>query len=348
MACLAISRELRSVLLNHRPAAAIHHLERKNVLTAIASRDNHRVELRHLQYFVAVAEELSFTRASRRLHVVQSGVSSAIQSLERELGAGLFDRDRHRVALTDAGEALLPEARATLAAARAAADAVSEARGGLRGTLTIGTMLSTGRVDLPALLGQFHGEHPGVVVRLRLAAGGAAELAREVAGGRLDLAVLALTGRPPAGLTLQPLTEEPLLLACPPGHPLAGEPAVTLDRLAGEPFIDFPPGWGNRTVVDRAFAAAGLDRQVLFEVADYAAATGLVRHGLGIAFLPSSAPVDIADLGRPRLSPRPLLWRLRVATPSGRRPSAAARAFLAALAEAVPGPGGAGGAPDAQ
>jgi DNA-binding transcriptional LysR family regulator len=83
-------------------------------------RDNGRVELRHLEYFVAVAEELSFTRASRRLHVVQSGVSSAIQSLERELGAALFDRDRHRVALTDAGQALLPEARATLAAAQAA------------------------------------------------------------------------------------------------------------------------------------------------------------------------------------------------------------------------------------
>jgi DNA-binding transcriptional LysR family regulator len=66
------------------------------------------MELRHLEYFVAVAEELSFTRASRRLHVVQSGVSSSIQGLERELAAVLFDRDRHRVALTDAGHALLP------------------------------------------------------------------------------------------------------------------------------------------------------------------------------------------------------------------------------------------------
>ena len=95
---------------------------------------------------MVVAEELSFTRASRRLHVVQSGVSSAIQGLERELGATLFDRDRHRVALTDAGLALLPEARATLAAAQAARDAVAQARAGLRGTLTVGTMLSTGSV----------------------------------------------------------------------------------------------------------------------------------------------------------------------------------------------------------
>jgi DNA-binding transcriptional LysR family regulator len=304
------------------------------------------VELRHLQYFVAVAEELSFTRASRRLHVVQSGVSSAIQSLERELGTGLFDRDRHRVALTDAGQALLPEARTTLAAAQAALDAVSEAGGGLRGTLTIGTMLSTGPVNLPALLGRFHEAHPRVNVRLRLAPGGSAELAREVVTGRLDLALLALTGRPPAGLSLRPLASEPLLLICRPGHPLTAGPPVSLEQLAAEPFIDFPPGWGNRAVVDRAFASAGLDRQVLFEVADYAAAAGLVRHGLGIAFLPASTTADISDLAQLRLSPRPLQWRLSVATPSARRPSASARAFLATLTAATPrrgAPGPAGG-----
>ncbi len=102
--------------------------------------------LESLRKFVVVAEELSFTKAARRLHVVQSGVSSAIQGLERELGAVLFDRDRHRVALTDAGQALLPEARATLAAAQAAQDAVAQARAGLRGTLIVGTLTSTGRV----------------------------------------------------------------------------------------------------------------------------------------------------------------------------------------------------------
>src|ERR1700691_2603506 len=99
-------------------------------------RDDRGMELRHLEYFVAVAEELSFTRASRRLHVVQSGVSSSIQGLERELGVVLFDRERHRVTLTDAGRALLPEARTTLAAAQAAAEAVAEAAAGLRGSLT--------------------------------------------------------------------------------------------------------------------------------------------------------------------------------------------------------------------
>lgn len=289
------------------------------------------MELRHLEYFVAVAEELSFTRAARRLRVVQSGVSSAIQGLERELRAALFDRDRHKVALTDAGEALLPEARATLAAAQAAREAVGEARGGLRGTVTVGTMLSTGTVNLPELLGRFHATHPGVVVRLRLAAAGSAGLAREVISGSLDLAIASLPGQPPAGLAIRPISEELLLLACGTGHPLTARSGVTLDQLAGEAFIDFPPGWGNRAVVDRAFAAAGLDRQVPFEVADFAAAAGLVRTGLGIAFLPASVATALSDLAVVEVTGHALIWSISVATPAHRRMSAAARAFLGEL-----------------
>lgn len=288
------------------------------------------MELRHLEYFVAVAEELSFTRASRRLHVVQSGVSSAIQGLERELGAALFERDRHRVTLTDAGQALLPEARATLAAAEAAADAVAETRAALRGTLTIGTMLSTAQVDLPALIARFHAEHPGVVVRTRILPGGSSDLAREVAAGGLDLAVLSVPGDPPAGLALRPLSEEPLVLVCHPGHRLAGTSAVPIGRLAAETFIDFPAGWGNRAVADRAFAAAGLDRQVSFEVGDLATAAGLVRNGLGVAFVPASAAAGFGGLPQCGVSPR-LVWPISVATPTARRPSAAARAFLTYL-----------------
>ena len=288
------------------------------------------MELRHLQFFVAVAEELSFTRASRRLHVVQSGVSSAIQGLERELGAALFDRDRHRVALTDAGLALLPEARATLAAAQAAQDAVAQARAGLRGTLTVGTMVSIGTVDVAGLLGRFHLSHPGVSVHLRHAPGGSAGLAAQVIAGELDLALLALPGPAPAGLRLQPLAEEPLVLIAAPGHLLAGQRGVTLAQLAEEDFVDFPPGWGNRTVADRAFAAAGLDRRVPFEVTEFISAAGLVRNGLAIAFIPQSA-TDLTGLAVIGLDGPVLTWRISVATPTARRLSAAARAFVAEL-----------------
>jgi DNA-binding transcriptional LysR family regulator len=289
------------------------------------------VELRHLEYFVAVAEELSFTRASRRLHVVQSGVSSAIQGLERELGATLFDRDRHRVILTEAGRALLPEARATLAAAQAATDAVAETSAGLRGTLAIGTMISTGRIDVPALLGMFHEQHPGVLVRLRVLPGGSAELAREVASGGLDLALLSLPGEAPAGLNVRPLAREPLVLICAARHPLAAAPSATLGELANETFIDFPAGWGTRTVTDRAFAAAGLERQVAFEVPDYTTAAGLARNGLGVAFVPRAAAERLDGVARTGVAPVPLNWHIQVATAAARRPSAAARAFLADL-----------------
>ena len=288
------------------------------------------MELRHLEYFVAVAEELSFTRASRRLHVVQSGVSSAIQGLERELGAALFDRDRHRVTLTEAGRALLPEARATLAAAQAAADAVAETTAGLRGALSIGTMISTGPVGLPVLLGRFHEQHPGVLVKLRVMPGGSAELAREVISGGLDLALLSLPGEAPAGLAVRPLAQEPLALICAAKHPLASVESVPLETLAEEAFIDFPVGWGTRAVVDRAFAAAGIDRQVSFEVADYATAAGLVGNGLGVAFVPASTAASLDGVARVRVD-APLDWRILVATAATRRASAAARAFLAEL-----------------
>lgn len=293
------------------------------------------MELRHLECFLAVAEELSFTRASRRLHVVQSGVSSSIQALERELGAVLFDRDRHRVALTDAGQALLPEARATLAAAQAARDAVGEARGGLRGTVTVGTMQSTGRLDVPELLGRFHTTHPGVAVRLRLSAVGSAGLAAEVVSGALDLALLSLPGHRPAGLALRFVSSEPLLAVCNPAHPLAARRSVTLEEIADDAFIDFTPGWGNRAVVDRAFAAAGLDRQVPFEVADFASAAALVRHGLGIAFLPASVAAQTPGLSAIEVTGQPLDWQISVATPAQRRVPAASRAFLAELLRAA-------------
>lgn len=191
-------------------------------------------------------------------------------------------------------------------------------------------MLSTGSLDLPDLLGRFHRTHPGVVVRLRLAPGGSAELAREVIGGSLDLALLSVPGQPPAGLTVHVLSEEPLLIVCRPDHPIAAAASPDLGTLAAEPFIDFPPGWGNRAVVDRAFAAAGLDRQVLFEVADFITAAALVRQGLGVAFVPASAMAPFDGLASAEVD-GVLRWRVSVATPAGRRAPAAVTAFLAEL-----------------
>jgi len=226
------------------------------------------MELRHLATFVAVAEEGSFTRASSRLHVVQSAVSAGVRTLERELGAALFDRTTHRVELTDAGVALLPEARATLVAARAAREAVDAVRGGLRGTVTLGIMQTgaAGAIDIAALLAAFRADHPDVELRARQ--GHSADMAAQVRDGGLDFAFLALPRRRAGGLHLTPLGQEPMLLAVHERHPLARRTDVELTALGDEVFADGPETWGTRMTVDRAFAAAGAERHVTVEVND--------------------------------------------------------------------------------
>ncbi|MEV6701721.1 LysR family transcriptional regulator [Streptomyces sp. NPDC051453] len=290
------------------------------------------MELRHLEYFVAVAEELSFTGAARRLHVVQSGVSATIRDLEREVGAALFDRSRQRVELTGAGAALLPEALATLDAARGALDAVRASRGVVRGTLHIGYLTAVRLLDLPSLLESFHAEHPDVALRLRVSPSGSAGLARSLLAGRLDLAILSLPGapgKPPAGLTLRQVASVPMVLVVPAGHRLAARDAVCLADLADEQFIDFPVGYGNRDLIDRAFATTGIERRVALEVTDISAASAFVRHRLGIAFLPEfAAPPDEAGVRVLNLLDAPLRFDLHVATASARRPSAALEALL--------------------
>src|SRR6201992_1516299 len=214
-------------------------------ITGTATGDNQRVELHQLEYFVAVAEELSFTRGARRAHVVQSAVSAAITRLERELHAPLFERTRRRVALTDAGSALLPEARATLAAAQGARDAVAAVRGGLRGSVTLGMMLSTGPLDMAAVLGRFSAAHPDVVVQARQAAEGTAAHLRDLREGALDLALVALAGSPPPGIVTWPLASEHLSLLAPPDGPYARRARVRPGRGAPGPVHRGPGGLGQ-------------------------------------------------------------------------------------------------------
>jgi DNA-binding transcriptional LysR family regulator len=297
------------------------------------------MELRHLAYFVAVAEESSFTRAAERLHVVQSGVSAAIKALEHELDAPLLERTSKRVALTDAGAALLPRARAALDAARAARDAVDQVRGGLRGTLRIGTLTSIGLVDLPALLGHFHRTHPDVTLELSVSTRGSGGLVDALTDGRLDLALVSVPGRPPAGAHLRQLLHYPMELVLPAGHRLVTAPAVRIADLADEQFVDFPAGYGNRRVVDRAFAAAGVDRQVALEVIDITTGASFVRHGLGIAILPRFAVPDEVDLVVRPVADADLDWPLAVATSAVRAPSAAALALLGMIDDFLRPPG---------
>ncbi|MFJ1997378.1 LysR family transcriptional regulator [Streptomyces asiaticus] len=287
------------------------------------------MELRQLECFVAVAEERSFTRAAARLHLVQSTVSATIAALEKELAAPLLVRTTRRVSLTDAGLELLPKARAALDAVRDARDVVHAVQGGLRGTLRIGTMSSLGLIDLPALLGRFHRDHPEVSVRLATAAscGGSPALITALAEGRLDLAFVSIPGQHPTTARLRHLTSVRLDLVVPREHPLADRGTATISDLAGEPFIDFPSGYGNRAVTDRAFTAAGLRRHVTIEITDIAAGVDFVRNRLGLALLPRGAVGPDDDLTTLGIADADLDWPISLAAPAERAPSAAARAF---------------------
>jgi DNA-binding transcriptional LysR family regulator len=289
------------------------------------------VELRQLSHFVAIAEDGSFTKAARRLNYVQSALSVSVQALERELAVRLFDRTTHRVTLTAAGEALLPAARRTLAAAEETRDAAAAVKGVLRGKLRVGIMQSFAFADVPGVLGRFHREHPGVEIQVRPSAGGSAALLEDIRQGGLDIAFTALFD-PAPGVDAVPLGSEELFLLAASQQAPAGRGPVTLDTLVDAAFVDFPTGWGIRTAVDQAFAAAGLNRRVTMEIADVTTLLQLLRAGLGIALLPRSLiPSGERVLHRRAVSPR-VSWHVVMATPSGRT-NAAAKALSKLVAE---------------
>jgi DNA-binding transcriptional LysR family regulator len=283
------------------------------------------VELRQLNHFVAVAEEQSFTKAARRLSYVQSALSVSIQSLERELGVRLFERTTHRVALTDAGDALLPSARETLASAERTREIAEALRGLLRGTVRIGIMQSFGFLDIADLLGRFHRQHPDVEIQIRPSAGGSQALVEELKSGGIDIGFVSVM-EDPVGVSTSELGVEELHLVGMPELLPARRARVQLRALADATFIDFPAGWGIRAAVDQAFAAAGIDRRPTIEVADVGACLHLLRAGLGVALLPQSLLDGDDRLQSRRLASR-LTWRVVMALPSNRPPRAAARAF---------------------
>ncbi|HEY2652189.1 MAG TPA: LysR family transcriptional regulator [Solirubrobacteraceae bacterium] len=297
------------------------------------------MELRQLATFVAVAEEGSFTRASDRLHVVQSAVSAGVRNLERELEATLFDRSTHKVELTDAGHALLPEARATLAAATAARDAVDAVRGGVRGTVLLGTMQAQGMraIDVPSLLAEFRNDHPLVEVHIRHAAGGSSEMARQVREGQLDLAFVSLPTHQLPGVEAKPLAREPIMVVAPATHPLAKRRSIPIAALADESLVEFPEGWGMRMATDRAFAGAGVRRTITYEVNDTASVIEFVRHGLALSLLPASFVEDTSELALIPLRGPPPEFVTAVAQPSNRPLPAAARALLQTITNQVSG-----------
>jgi DNA-binding transcriptional LysR family regulator len=294
-----------------------------------------RMELRQLEYFVAVAEDMSFTRAAQRVHVVQSALSTSIKKLEDELAVALFDRSRQQIRLTPAGEELREHARRLLRGARLAKDSLSDYRGHLTGTVEFGSLVTFGVLDVPKVLGDFHHAHPFVRLRLRLSQVGSSAYMTSVADGSLDLALVSAPNRFPPGVDMHLLAEEPMVFACRPDHPLAGRRRVSIGDLAHEDFVGFPPGFGIRILVDDAFAAAGVTPRTQYEVpADYAVAAGLIRNNLGTAFMPASEAARCPDLISVELETR-ILWQIYLAQPQPANISPAAARLAAMLLDAA-------------
>jgi DNA-binding transcriptional LysR family regulator len=288
---------------------------------------------------VAVAEERHFTRAAKRLRVAQSTISSSVRSLEREFGVPLFVRTSRRVQLSDAGSALLPDARRTLAAAEAARAGVGAVTGLLAGKVSIGTGKAL-HVGIADGLQRFCTEYPGIDVELHQA--GSIELLDAVSDGRLDFAPLGLIEPLPERHreTVQVIEvhDEPMVFACSRNHGLAERKTVRLSDVADERFADLGHGWAIRHVNDRTFSALGRPRRVAFETNDVDELMELVGRGLGVALIPTSACRPARGVRCITLHDPAPRWKIGVAVPRGRPPSPAARALFDALVPGVDWP----------
>jgi DNA-binding transcriptional LysR family regulator len=305
------------------------------------------VEIRDLEYFLACCQARSFTAAARKMHIVQSAMSSAVARLEHELGVPLFDRSVTPVAVTEHGTALRAGAGRILDAVQGARDEVAAVSGLVRGTVVLGSTLNTEPLDLAAVLADVRDRHPGIVIHVRQSTAGSAGNLRAVLDGSMDIGLTASTPNPgtgqiPSGIVLTPLVSQALVFACRPDHPLCERREVAVGDLADETILRFPPGWGIRETVDRVLG----DAPGATEIADYGLMAKLVESGFGTTIIPAAAiaavpglrPVPIAD---PRLQ-----WQLSAAISATRRPTAATAALLRALTRAA-GPSPARVAPGA-
>lgn len=266
------------------------------------------MELRQLEYFVAVAEEASFTRAAERVRISQPGVSAQIRELERELGATLIDRSTRTASLTDAGRAALEPARAALASADAMKQAVGDVIGLIRGRLTVGMVIGCTVTPFFDALAAFHHAHPGV--EITLLEHHSARLLRDVQSGAVDLALVGTADPMPAGSNTLTVISEPLVALVPPGHLLARAAAVTVADLADHPLVCMPEGTGIRTVLDRACTRHRVRPTISVQASAADAIADLAVRGLGVAILSESMSRDyhgrlitlpIVDIDEPAL-----------------------------------------------
>jgi DNA-binding transcriptional LysR family regulator len=248
------------------------------------------MELRHLRYFVAVAEELHFTRAAERLHIGQPPLSQQIQALEHEVGARLLDRSKRWVRLTEAGRLFLDDARRILALTEQAAESARRAQRGEIGELRVGFTFSTPFTPLFArVVNRYREKFPAVTLTLQEMA--TRHQIEAIAQRTIDLGLVRFPEESiPAEVSLTMLRRDPLLLVMPSDHRLAGQDAISLQEVADLPFVMYPTGAGTglRPLILRLCHEAGFVPHIGQEANEASTIIGLVAAGCGISVLPSS------------------------------------------------------------
>lgn len=247
------------------------------------------MELRHVRYFVALAEELNFTRAAARLGIGQPPLSQQIRDLEKEIGYPLFLRRPHGAELTEAGRAFLAEARLILEQAERAKEAARRAGGGHVGALRVGfTSSANFHPAVTEAFAVFHWRYPDASLIIEECH--SARLAERLLHSELDAAFVRPGNVAAEGLDLLPLGEEPLILALPAGHPLAAQARVPVAALAGEPFVIFSQGIGRTFLglIRETCAQEGFEPTIGQETPHIVAMINMVAAGLGVAMAPGS------------------------------------------------------------
>jgi DNA-binding transcriptional LysR family regulator len=247
------------------------------------------MKLRQLQFFIAVAEELSFSRAAIKLHVAQPSLSTQIKALEEEVGARLFERDKRHVSLTPAGRRFQNRALTVLSLAESAKTEARSAEQGQLGTIDLGyTALSMFSTALPHAIRRFRLQEPHVVMTLRELT--SLEQLHELGERTLDVGVLRKVDvSAPKGITIVEWYRTPLVAAIPRDHPRAASGSLSLNDLQSESFIMYPRGAGTGIywqVMDLC-TAAGFRPRVVREVLESSTIIGLVAAGVGIAIVPA-------------------------------------------------------------
>ncbi|MCE4264884.1 LysR family transcriptional regulator [Rhodococcus sp. ACPA4] len=252
------------------------------------------MELRHIRYALAVAEDRHFSRAALRLHVSQSALSTQIRDLERELGVELFQRNSRNVGLTESGEVFVSRARDVLGAvSRLVSDVSGSNVEQVR--LTVGVISSAGRVDVGQALAALTQRHPGIDVTVRPY--GSEVVIDGVRSGAIDVGIVGLApGRLPKTLSATPLWSESTAAFVPDGHPFSTLPSIRLDDLRDVPLVDFASGSEARVQTDQAFAESRVPRGRTYEANSVDLICSLTVNGLGVGLLPESMSAEHPEL----------------------------------------------------